>query len=192
MTDRTRFTVLEGGRDKQATVNTVSVSVVPNSLSPLPVDVRVFEEDTHLVLTVDPVMRYTEEHPIQLMTSVMETKPNKPGSVVINKGSWYAVIHDLDAEPTWRHAWIEKAYRQILQIGEKKRIQKIGMPLLGSVHGDFSPEESMKMLVQAANSMTLQHLKKILILVPQKNCPATRQHLLKLTGDNAGQPPPGH
>ncbi|MCL7486904.1 MAG: hypothetical protein M8357_01855 [Desulfobulbaceae bacterium] len=191
MTDTTRFTVLEGGRGKQPTVNTVSLAVVPDSLSPLPAEVRVFEEDTHLVLTVDPVIRYTEEHPIRLMTSVMEAKPRKPGSVVTNSGSWYAVVHDLDREPTWRQAWIEKAYREILLLGEKKRIRKIGVPLLGSVHGNFSPDASMKMLLQAIDAAILKQLKNILILVPSRDCSAAGQILQKLIKGPVQQPPHG-
>ncbi len=100
MTDKLQFTVLEGGRNKLTTINTVTLAIVQNSLSHLPVDVRVFEEDTHLVLTFDRVIRHTEEHPIRLMTEIMETKPKKPGSIITTKARWYAVIHDLDADPS--------------------------------------------------------------------------------------------
>jgi hypothetical protein len=192
MTDTTRFTVLKGGRGKQATIKTVSVCVVPDSLSPLPAEVRVFEEDTHLVLTVDPVIRYTEEHPIRLMTSVMEAKPRKPGSIVTNNSNWYAVVHDLDREPTWRQAWIEKAYREILLLVEKKRIRKIAVPLLGSAHGKFSQDESMRMLLQAIDAAILKQLKNILILVPSHDCGAAGQLLQKLIKGPVQQPPHGH
>jgi hypothetical protein len=180
MTGKVRFTVLEGGRDKQATINTVHLAVVPDSLDPLPVDVRVFEEDTYLVLTVDPVMRYTEEHPIQLMTQVMEEKSKKPGSVIINNISWYAIIHALDATPTWCQEWIKKAYRTALMLGEKKRVQKMGLPLLGSVHGNLPHEKSLDMLLQEIKSISFQHLKKILIMVPQQDCSKTKQYLHEL------------
>lgn len=181
MTDKFRFTVLEGGRDKQPSVNTVKLAVIPVSTSPLPVEVRVFEEDTHLVLTVDPVMRYTEEHPVRLMTRVMEAQPKKPGSIVTNNASWYAVVHDLDAQPTWREEWIENAYRETLMLGEKKRLQIIGLPLLGSVHGNFSPDTSLEILIRVIKSITFQHLQQILLLIPLPDCKNTRKHLQKLT-----------
>ena len=161
MTDKTRFSLLEGGRDKQTIVNTVSIVVGPDSLSSQSVDVRVFEEDTHLVLTVDPVMRYMEEHPIRLMTSVLEAKPGKPGSIVTNRASWYAVIHDLDADPTCRREWIAKAYQAALTLAEKKMIPRLGLPLLGSVHGKILAAESLEMLINAMRIISFQHLKII-------------------------------
>jgi hypothetical protein len=180
MTHKNHFTVLEGGRDKQATVNNLSLAIIPDSHPSLPVDIRVFEDDTHLVLTVDPVMRYTEEHPIRLMTKIMETKPRKPGSIITNSNRWYAIIHDLDAEPSWRHKWIEDAYLAALKLGETKHVQRIRLPLLGSVHGNFSPERSLEILIQVIKSLTFQHLNKILILVPHQDCEKTKQYLQKV------------
>ena len=181
MTEKTRFTVLEGGRDKQVVINALVLKAVSNSLAALPVNVRVFEEDTFLVLTVDPVMRYTEEHPIRLMTKVMEARPNPPGSVVTNKASWYAIIHDLDAEPTWRPEWIEKAYQHTLLLAEKKHIKRIALPLLGTVHGNLQEEKSLEMLVQAVQAARFQHLKKILIMVPQSRLSITYKRLCSFT-----------
>lgn len=180
MTDKLQLKVLEGGRDKQVTVNTVNLAVVANSLSPLLVNVRIFEEDTHLVLTVDPVMRHTKEHPIHLMTRIMETKPRKPGSIIIKNASWYAIVHDLNVEPSWRQEWIENAYLAALRLGETKHVQKLGLPLLGSVHGNFPPEQSLELLIQTIKSRTFQHLSNILILVPHQDCKKTRQHLQAL------------
>lgn len=180
MTDKLHFAVLEGGKKKQVTVNTVNLAVVPNSPSPLLVNVRVFEEDTHLVLTVDPDMHLTEEHPVRLMTRIMETKPRKPGSIVTRKARWYAIVHDLDVEPSWRQKWIEDAYLATLELGETKHVQKLGLPLLGSVHGNFPPEASMEILIRIITSLTFQHLSNILILVPHQECTKTKQHLQRL------------
>jgi len=163
------------------TVNTVHLAIVPNSLVPLPVDIQVFEEDTHLVLTVNPDRRYTEEHPIRLMTRIIETKPRKPGSIITNNTTWYAIIHDLDAEPSCQQKWIEDAYHTVLNLGETKRVQKLGLPLLGSVHGNFPPEQSLKILIQIIKSLTFQHLKKILILLPHHDCEKTKKYLQGLT-----------
>jgi len=181
MPQKRDFTVLEGGRDRFVTVNSLKIQAVFDSLPSLPVDVRVFEEDTFLVLTVDPVMRYKEEHPIRLMTRVIEAKPNKPGSVVINNHSWYAVVHDVNRDPTWNEKWIKKAYREILILAEIKRVQHIGLPLLGSVHGKFPAEQSLAMLIKLINSTSFQFLQKVLILVPPADCDAIWQRLSELT-----------
>ena len=177
MTNKNQFTVLEGGREEQVQVNGVSLVVVPATRSPHPIDVRLFEEDTHMVLTVDPVMRYTEEHPIRLMTRVLETKPKRPGSVIVNNGSWYAIIHDLDAEPTCKLEWISKAYMAALRLAEKKKVQRLGLPLLGSEHGILSPGESINLLIDAITSISIKHLRIILILVPRSRISDTSEYL---------------
>ena len=177
MTNKLQFTVLEGGRSKRTTINTITLAIIQNSSSPLPVDVRVFEEDTHLVLTNDGVIRYTEEHPIRLMTEIMETKPQKPGSIITNNARWYAIVHDLDAEPSWRLQWIKDAYLATLKLGETKRVQKLGLPLLGSVHGDLPPEQSLEILIQIIKPLTFQHLKNILLLVPSQDCEKIKKYL---------------
>lgn len=177
MTDTPRLKVLPGGRDKQLIINSVTLQVVAESLQPLPADIRVFEEDSHLVLTVDPVMRFTPEHPIRLMTSVMKAKPRTPGTIVVNRKSWYAIIHDLDRDPTWRPEWIEQAYRNTLTLAEEKDIQRLGLPLLGSVHGSFPAAASLTMLTEMMHSFTFRHLRKILVLV-SRDCISLVAHQL--------------
>ncbi len=165
MSGENKFNLIIGGTAHQVKVNKVSIEVVSDAVTPLPIDVRVFEEDTHLVLTVDPVMRYTEEHPIRLMTSIMEEKPRKPGAVVRKNSSWYAVVHDLDAEPICREEWIDTAYGGCLQLAEKSGVIRLGLPLLGAVHSSFPAQESLQILVKHLRSQNFSKLKKIVLLV---------------------------
>jgi len=164
MAGETKLKLLFGGKAKQVAVNRVTVSVAPTSLHPLPVDVRVFEEDTHLVLTVDPVMRFTEEHPIRLLNSLSQGKSKRPGSVVINGSSWYAVVHNLDVEPTSRPDWIKTAYREIFRQAEVRRVRRIAVPLLGSVHGNMKPSESLGMMLEEIAAARFLLLRNIIIL----------------------------
>lgn len=181
MPDKPQLTLLQGGRDKQAKVNSLVLKTIPDTSSPLPADVRLFEEDTYLVLTVDPVMRYTEEHPIRLMTKVTEAKPNKPGSIVINDTSWYAVVHDLDNDPTCSVEWVKTAYNKALTLAEIKRVRRIAMPLLGTVHGRLVHQTSLELLVTAIKTNSFVHLQKILLLVPQQQLEHIRQWLQKVS-----------
>lgn len=165
MDGENKFRLITGiNRAQPAEVNGVLIEVLPVDTSPLPVDVRVFEEDTCLVLTVDPVMRYVEEHPVRLMTRIMETKPHLPGSVVTKKRSWYAVVHDLDAEPVFRKEWIDKAYARTLLIAGEKEVRVLGMPLLGTVHGTFPPSESLRFLLCQLEQQQHLSLAKLVLL----------------------------
>ncbi len=164
MAKNKRFKLIIGGIAGKIKINKVAIEVISDSVIPLPVDVRVFEEDTYLVLTVDPVMRYTDEHPIKLMTHILDAKPQKPGSVITKEKSWYAVVHDLDAEPVCRENWIASAYMKSLKLAEGKGISRLGFPLLGTVHGQFPSRESMGLLLREIRSRPFSRLKKIVIL----------------------------
>lgn len=174
-----KFKLLLGGKARQVSVRGIVVSIAPDSMHPLPVDARVFEEDTHLVLTVDPVMRFKEEHPIRLLNSLTKDKPNKPGSVVIEGKSWYAVVHDLDAKETCLSEWVDRAYRELLRLAEVRRIRNLAIPLLGSVHGNMKPAESLSLLLQAVSSLRVTPLKYIMVLVRPKTVDTTRKLLIQ-------------
>lgn len=65
--------LLNGGLSQYIGINGIKVAAAPQQLPPFVVEVIVFEEDTNLILTVDPVIEY-EEH--------------TPGSVAMNGSSW--------------------------------------------------------------------------------------------------------
>lgn len=179
MTRKPKLKLLLGGKARHVTINGVKVSVAPNSLYPLPVDARVFEEDTHLILTVDPVMRYTPEHPIRMLNSLSRDRAKIPGTIVHNGASWYAVIHDLDQEPTCRQEWVESAYQEIFRLTGEDKINRIGIPLLGSVHGAMKAPESLELLLAALRASKGRELKHIMIIVPPGQVEPTKTRLLK-------------
>jgi len=182
MKGRKKFTLITGGNAGKTKVNGVSVDIIAESTRPLPVDVRVFEEDTHLVLTVDPVMRYTDDHPIRLMTDILEAEPGKPGTVVTKGTSWYAVVHDLDAEPSSREEWVADAYAALLKLAETNNVSRLGVPLLGTVHGRFQKRESMFSLLHQIRSQSFAQLQKLSILVPDGQETELRAMIVELIG----------
>ncbi|MHB8810593.1 MAG: hypothetical protein ACYC9M_11340 [Desulfobulbaceae bacterium] len=179
MTRKTKLKLLFGGKAKHVTINGVKVSVAPNTLYPLPVDARVFEEDTHLVLTVDPVMRYTPEHPIRMLNILAKDRAKKPGTVVHNGASWYAVVHDLDLDPTSRREWVVRAYEEIFRLTEEDKVVRIGIPLLGSVHGNMKSLESLGLLLERLRAIRTRELKHIMIIVPPAQVEPIKTSLLR-------------
>lgn len=179
MTLDKKFKLIIGGSSGKKEVNKVGIEVVSDSAAPLPVDVRVFEEDTYLVLTVDPIMRYTDEHPIKLMTHIMEAKPQHPGSVITKDSSWYAVVHDLDADPICREEWVISAYMESLKLAEKRGVSRLGLPLMGTVHGRFPSRRSMDLLLQEIRAQIFFRLKKVVILAEK----GFEEELRKMLGE---------
>ena len=94
----------------------------------------------------------------------METKPRIPGSVVVNDTNWYAVVHDLDAEPVCREEWIDSAYKESLILAEEKAVHRLGLPLLGTVHGQFSAINSLDLLIKNLSIRQFSNLQKIVLL----------------------------
>jgi hypothetical protein len=179
MARKPKFKLLLGGKAKHVTINRVKVSVAPNTLYPLPVDARVFEEDTHLILTVDPVMRYTPEHPIRMLNSLSKERAKKPGTVVHEGRSWYAVVHDLDVEPTSCREWVESAYQEIFRLTEEDKVERIGIPLLGSVHGNMKSVESLGLLLENIKIIRARELKHVMIIVPPSQVEPIKTCLLR-------------
>ena len=177
-----KFKLLQGGKTDHVLVKGTSITVIPDTTHPIPVDIRVFEEDTHLVLTVDPVMRYTEEHPIRLLNSLSQGKTGKPGTIVVNGASWYAVVHDLDAEKTCCPEWVAEAYRELLILAGRKKIRRIGIPLLGSVHGDMPSSESLQLILECLSTYQtgMLMLKNIAIIVKPDLVSSTKTMLAQI------------
>jgi O-acetyl-ADP-ribose deacetylase (regulator of RNase III) len=74
------------------------------------------------------------------MVEGLETESEKPGRVVVceeNPLRFLAVVHDLDQEPSWREDWIEKALEEVLREAERRKLQRIALPFLGTKHGSL-------------------------------------------------------
>ncbi len=162
--------LLQGGLPKKTTaINTIQIAVAPKESPPFPVEVMVFEEDTNLILTVDPVIEHKEEHIIRTMTDIMTAETHKPGSVVVNGNSWYAVVIDLDSDPICRKEWCEKAIKQVFQLAEKNRVSSLALPILGTVYGNLQIEYNLQYLLGIVSTMTPCALKRLWIAAPQKD-----------------------
>ncbi len=163
--------LIHGGLSKHTLINGIQVAVAPRESPPFPVEVMVFEEDTNLILTVDPVIEHEDEHIIRTMTDIMTAKKHKPGSVVVNGNSWYAVVLDLDKDSVCREEWCEEALGHILQLLEQNRISSIALPILGTVHGNLQVERQLQCFLIQMSAMNPYPyaLKQLWIVIDYNN-----------------------
>jgi hypothetical protein len=128
-----------------------------------------FEEDTFLVLSADRRVRDPREPLVRLMTRVIETRPETPGTVLV-KGKrplrLLAIVHDLNQDPSWREEWIVSALDGIFQEAESRRLQSIALPFLGTLHGSLEKERFIELLRSALERMSPNHLKRLWLVVP--------------------------
>lgn len=140
-----------------------------------PVEVMVFEEDTNLILTVDKAIYYREIHPIRVMTDIMGAKKHKPGTLVCNGDSWYAVVIDVDDERICQTSWIREAYGNIFKRLEEEKIVCAAMHVLGIIHGGIIVDRAIDFFYEGLKAEPAQYLKRIWLLADEKNVGLVRK-----------------
>ena len=123
----------------------------------------VCEEDTFLVLSGDTTLPEKADHPIRVMTGVMEAEPRDGGSIVIERGQpprLLAIIHDLNDEPSLQEPWLRDALTQIPLLARERGFRSLALPLLGTVHGRMGIQESWS-LIESALSATPSTLERV-------------------------------
>ncbi len=166
--------LLHGGKSVIRQKNGLEILVTSREEPPFRPDVMVFEEDTNLILTVDPMIKNKIEHPIRTMTAILESKKYKPGTVVENGSSWYAVVIDLEREPICEGVWCNKAIKEVFRRAENQQIEKLAIPVLGSVHGGLKLEQRFSFLINTLESMNFSDLRQVWCVVSQKDIKRAR------------------
>ncbi len=164
-----RLRLIPGGYPREISHGSVRIVATPKDRPPFPVDAVAFEEDTFLVLSADPEVRIPNEPLLQVMTRVIETPPEKPGSVLV-KGKrplhLLAIVHDLNQEPSWTEEWIVSALDGIFKEAESRRLKSIALPFLGTLHGSLDKERFVVLLKRVLERMSAKYLKRLWLVVP--------------------------
>ena len=164
-----KLRLIRGGYPREMSLGSVDIVAAPEHKPPFTVDAVAFEEDTFLVLSADRRVRAPKEPLVRLMTRVIETRPETPGSVLV-KGKrplrLLAIVHDLNQEPSWREEWVASALEGIFREAESRRLRSITLPFLGTLHGSLKKERFVELLRCALERMSPNHLKRLWLLVP--------------------------
>ena len=167
--NRERLRVIQGGHYFEIPHGLYRIVSAPEENPPFDVDAVVYEEDTYLVLSADPRVREPRDHPVKIMTKLIETTPETPGSVLV-RGKFplrfLAIIHDFNQEPTWREEWIASALNGIFKEAENRKLTSVALPMLGCLHGTLDKQRFFGLLRSAATQSTQRHLKRIWLITP--------------------------
>ncbi len=145
------------------------VTVPPGSTPVFLVDAVVVEDDTYLVLGAEPVARETHEPPGELLGEARASIQPAPGTVVVRSGpplELHAIVHDLDAEPSWRVEWVSGALAEVLREAEGRGLRSLALPVLGAVHGDLTPRRFAELLGAALHDARARCPEEIWLTVP--------------------------
>jgi len=180
---RPSWRLIRGGRGREVCLNAVRVLAAPQHLPPFAVEAVAAEEDTYLVLSAPAQVRQPIEHPIRVMTEVLEAVGAEPGSVVVRNGRplrFLAVVHDLSEEPTWREEWVASALDGIFREARRLRLRAIGVPLLATRHGTLERDRFMVLLREALKRARPGTLERLWLIVPE----GAGEELLKILEGN--------
>jgi hypothetical protein len=173
-----KFRVIPGSYPYEISRGSLKIVAAPKDNQPFPVDAVAFEEDTFLVLSAETAVREPKESLMRVMTKLIETQPETPGSLLV-KGKrplrMLAIVHDLNQEPTLREEWVVSALRGIFQEVEKRKLNSLALPFIGTLHGKLGKERFIYMLREVLACMEFEHLGKVWLVVPSR----TKRAILK-------------
>ena len=135
--------------------------------APFDFQALVIEEDTARVLSADTSIRIYDEHPVRLMTSLLDQKPESPGTIVTRGTSpyyFYAIVHDFDQYPSFKEDWVSSAINLALEKCAELRIQSLAMQVLGSTYGTQSESWFIDLLTMEISDQQIEFPRRILIL----------------------------
>jgi len=172
---RNGLRVLSGGRDPVAVLGPLHVvAAAVDEVPPFPVEATVVEEDTFLVLSAEPIWVDPPEEPIRLMTRLIETRQETPGSVLVRGRGPYrmlAIVHDVEQDPTWKEEWVAEALERVLREAEARELRSVSLEMLGCMHGRLGSARFATLFEAAVLRVRPRWLKRVWLLVPRKMKP---------------------
>jgi hypothetical protein len=173
-----------GGKDKRAhklrvvrgslscgmSLGNLHIVASPKDAPPFRVDAFVFEEDTFLVMSADPVVRDPKESMVRIMSRLTEIQPAALGSVLVRGKQplqFLAVVHDFNQDPSFKEEWAASTLEGIFKASESLQLRSLALPLIGTRYGLMEAERSAALLGLALKHAALQHLSRLWLMVPR-------------------------
>jgi hypothetical protein len=147
----------------------IEIHVGPPSQPPFEPAALAVEDDTYQVLGAESTARESYENVRRLMERAAQVEPERPGSVQARPGDplrIHAIVHDLDREPTWREDWIVDALAAALGEADRRRLDSLALPMLGTLHGSLAPRRFVQLLRSALDATRCDHLRRLWLVVP--------------------------
>lgn len=139
---------------------------------PVTTEAIVYEQDTALVLTAPTDIKYPLESNKQLLNQAITQPELIPGSVLVRNQfplQFFAIVHDLNQEPTWQEQWIVMALQTILRESEYRQLHSVAMPLLGTVYGSLTTTRFFELFRSVMASSAPTDLRQIQFYHLSKN-----------------------
>jgi hypothetical protein len=180
---REKLQVIDGGLRRETKYGSLRIVAAPSSSRPFGIDALVVEEDTWLIMSAEPQIAAPEEHPIRLMTDVINAEKEAVGTVRVRTGDplrFLAIVHDVDCEPTWREEWIRSALTHVFSEAARRRLAAVGLPLLGTRHGRLTVARFAELLASVLPAVDAPSLSRLWLIAATDQNAGLVDHLQSL------------
>jgi hypothetical protein len=167
---RSKLQLIQGGLRCDMSFGSIRIVAAPERSPPFEVDAVILEEDTWLIMSAEPKMGEPEEHPIRLMTELLEAQPKPVGSLIVQGKNpplhFMAIVHDVNQDPTWREEWVASALKEVFREAERRKLEAVSLPLLATVHGKLVPQRFVELLSRTLLQTPITHLRRLWLIAP--------------------------
>ena len=168
--DTPNLRLVRGDLGQVVRVGNVSIQFSPRERPPFAVSAVAVEQDTALVLDEETALNMPYSSLKQLGKEMERFSEPLPGSIVVQRGKprkLYAIIHDLEQDPTWREEWVLAALENMLRLADQQLLPALALPLLGSHFGNLAPERFIQLLCIALRAFPPSTPVKLWLVVPR-------------------------
>lgn len=162
--------LIRGDLDRVVHVGNALLQFSPQDRPPFAVDAVAVEQDTALVLDEEPLLYAPGSSLGEISDELERFSEPLPGSVLVQRGlpkKLYAIIHDLEQEPTWCTEWVLIALGNLLRLAERQQLKAIALPLLGCRFGQLESWRFIDLLCQALQRHPPSHTLKLWLVAPR-------------------------
>ncbi len=141
--------LIRGDLDRVVRIGNTRIQVAPQDRPPFPVNAVAVEQDTAMVLGEEPMVFVPAVSIKETDTELDHITEPLPGSVLVKRGKprrLYAIVHDLEQDPTIRQEWVVKALHNMMRLAERQPFNAIAMPLLGTRYGQLEQRRFIELL----------------------------------------------
>lgn len=141
--------LIRGDLDRVVKIGNTRIQVSPQDRPPFAVNALAVEQDTAMVLGEESMVFAPDQSLNEVHSGQDQLSEPLPGSVLVKRGTpkrLYAIIHDLEQDPTIRQEWVVKALHNMMRLAERQPLHAIAMPLLGTRYGQLEQRRFIELL----------------------------------------------
>jgi len=143
-----------------------------NSEPALDCDALVIEQDTFMLLGVDPVLEEPVTDTKTLAHEIEQQEPLIPGDVVVtgkNPLKLTAIVYDIEQELVCKEEWIDITLNNVLNEIQQRKLSSLCTPMLGVKHGNITPHQFLGLLQKVRDKFSNDGLKLIKVIATDES-----------------------